>query len=103
MPARSGRLAKRIQKSIPVEIFTLQRLPKTERASTENVSSLGVRVLTNNPMQQNERLMIRPILGGQRTMARVVYCQRLFGGRFGIGMQFLGPGINWSNDSAPSD
>jgi hypothetical protein len=28
-------------------------------------------------------------------MARVVYCQRLSDGRFGVGMQFLGIGTNW--------
>jgi hypothetical protein len=99
MPARSGRLAKRIQKSMPVEISTFQHPPKTERATTENVSSLGVRVLTDRPLEQNERLMIRPLLEGQQNVARVVYCERLLGGRFGVGMQFLGAGVNWPNDS----
>lgn len=89
MPARFGRLEKRIQKTMPVEISTFHP-PKTERASMENVSSLGVRVLTERPMEQNERLIIRTMTGKQQAKARVVYCERLPGGRFGVGMQFLG-------------
>ena len=95
MPVRSGRLAKRIQQAIPVEISTLQHPPKTERSSTENVSSLGLRVVTQRPMEQNERLMIRSLVGDQRAVGRVVYCQHLSDGRFGVGMQFLGAVVNW--------
>lgn len=95
MPVRSGRLAKRIQEAIPVEISSLQHPPKTQRASTENVSSLGLRVLTERPVERDERLIIRSLVGNQRTIARVVYCQLLSDGRFGVGMQFLGAVVNW--------
>jgi hypothetical protein len=95
MPVRSGRLEKRIRMAVPVEISTPQDPSATERTSTENVCSLGVRVLTQRPKELNERLMIRSIVGDLRTTARVVYCQRLSDGRFGVGMQFLGIGTNW--------
>jgi hypothetical protein len=99
MPVRSGRLEKRIRLAIPVEISTSQDPSATERTSTENVSSFGARVLTQQPKELNQRLMIRSLRGDVRSVARVVYCQRLSDGRFGIGMQFLGAGAKWRGDS----
>ena len=99
MLARSGRLERRISLAVPVEISTLQDPSATERTSTENLCSLGVRVLMQRPKQLNERLMIRSLEGSLRTLARVVYCQRLADGRFGVGMQFLRGGTKWSTDS----
>lgn len=96
MSARSGRLEKRIRIAVPVEIAALRDPTTTERTSTENVCSLGVRVLTQRPKEQNERLMIRSLVGDLQTVARVVYCQRLSDGRFGVGMQFLGRSVNWT-------
>ena len=98
MPVRSGRLEKRIQRAIPVEISTLQHPPAAERATTENVSPMGVRLLTQRPMERDARLMIRSLVGEQRSVARVVYCQRLPDGGFGVGMQFLGATVNWSRE-----
>lgn len=99
MPAGSGRLEKRIRLAVAVEISNLQDPSATERTSTENLCSLGVRVLTRRPKKLNERLMIRSLEGSLRTLARVVYCQRLADGRFGVGMQFLGAGTKWGDDS----
>ena len=98
MPLRSGRHEKRINRAIPVEISTLKGLSATECASTENVCSLGVRVLTERPKKPDERLMVRSLVGQVRAVARVVYCQRLSDGRFGVGMQFLGIGGGWRPD-----
>lgn len=99
MPERSGRLEKRIRLVVPVEISTLQDLSATERTSTENVCSLGVRVVSERRKELNERLMIRSLPGDLRAVARVVYCQRLSDGRFGVGMQFLGINAKWRGDS----
>jgi len=99
MPTRSGRLEKRIQLAFPVEISTLRDPSATERTSTENVCSLGVRVVSERRKELNERLMVRSFVGDLRTVARVVYCQRLSDGRFGVGMQFLGIGTKWKADS----
>lgn len=98
MPVRSGRLEKRIPLAVPVEIAALRDPSAAERASTENLCSLGVRVLAQQPKELNERLIIRSLVGDVRTLARVVYCQRLGDGRFGIGMQFLGNGAGWRVD-----
>ena len=88
MALRSGRLEKRIQLSLPVQISNLCGPSSTERSTTENVCSLGMRVLTQKARELNERLMISSMVGDLRALARVVYCQRLPDGRFGVGIQF---------------
>lgn len=102
MPVGSGRLEKRVQLAIPVEISTPRDPTGIERATTENVCSLGVRVLIEKARGLNERLVIRSLVGDLRTFARVVYCQRLPSGRYGVGLQFLGVAVDWSKDSIPS-
>ena len=96
MPARSGRLEKRIRLAVPVQISSPLEPAATERTTTENVCSLGIRILTQRARDLNERLMICSLVGDLRTLARVVYCQRLPDGRFGVGLRFQGQPINWS-------
>jgi hypothetical protein len=96
MPARSGRLEKRIRLAVPVQISSLLDPAATERTTTENVCSLGIRILTQRARDLNERLMISSLMGELRTLAHVVYCQRLPDGRFGVGLRFQGQPINWS-------
>lgn len=74
----------------------------TERITTENVCSLGVRVLTRRAKEQNERLMVSSLAGDMRTLARVVYCERLPGGSFGIGLEFLGVAVDWKRSPRSS-
>jgi hypothetical protein len=99
MPARSGRLEKRIRLAVPVEISSLLAPAATERTTTENVCSLGIRILTQRARHLNEQLMISTLVGDLGILARVVYCQRLPDGRFGVGLQFQGRPINWSESS----
>lgn len=87
MPVRSGRLEKRIRLAVPVEIFSPQNPAAAERTTTENVSSLGIRVLTQRARDLNERLMISSLVGDLRTLARVVYCQRVDENRFAVGLE----------------
>ena len=95
MPARSGRLEKRIRLAVPIEVSSPHNPSAAERTTTENVCSLGVRVLSQRAKELNERLMVSSLVGDLRTLARVVYCERLPDGRFGIGLQFQGRSINW--------
>ena len=95
MPQRSGRLEKRVKVEIPAQISSSVDPAETEPAATENVCSLGVRILTQRARDMNERLWIRLHEGNLRTLARVVYCQRLSDGRFGVGLQFQGKSFNW--------
>lgn len=85
-----GRAEKRIRLSIPLELSRLQYPNDAERTATENISSIGARVLSWRPAEPDERLMVRFLEINVRTQARVVYCQRLHHGQFGLGLQFQG-------------
>jgi len=95
MLVRSGRLEKRIQLSVPVQISNLSDPSTMERTTTENVCSLGMRLLTLKARELDERLMISSLVGDLRVLARVVYCQRLPDGHFGVGIQFQGQSVSW--------
>jgi hypothetical protein len=98
MPVRSGRLEKRIPLAAAVEISSLQPAA-TERTTTDNLCSLGIRIMTQRARELNERVWVRFLDGDLRTLARVVYCQRLPDGRFGVGLQFQQKVVNGSKDS----
>lgn len=49
---------------------------------------MGVRLVAEHARELNEQLMICSLVGNLRRLARVVYCQRLPNGRFGIGVEF---------------
>jgi hypothetical protein len=99
MPAGSGRLEKRVRLAVPVEISSPHNPAASERTTTENVCSLGIRILTRRARDMNDRLMISSLVGDLRTLARVVYCQRLPDGCFGVGLQFQGVAVSWPKDS----
>src|SRR5205809_6878363 len=101
MAVRSGRLEKRIQLSLPVQISSLYDPSKAERTTTENVCSLGMRLLTQKAKELNERLMISSLVGDLRALARVVYCQRLPNGCFCVGLQFQETAANWPINPSP--
>ena len=85
-----GRAEKRIRLVVPLEVSKLQYPRDAETTVTENITSIGGRVLSWRPMKPNERLMIRFLELNLRTQARVVYCERLRHGQFGVGVQFQG-------------
>jgi hypothetical protein len=85
---RSGRLEKRTNLAISVRICSLQEPTEPERTITENICSLGVRVLASQPREFNERVLIHSADGDIQTQARVIYCQPLSDGRFAIGLEF---------------
>ena len=99
MPSRSGRLEKRVPLAFPVQVSSLRDPAAAEQTVCENVCSLGMRILAKQTKEFNERLMISSMAWDLRTIARVVYCQRLPDGRFGVGIQFLGQSIRWPKDA----
>jgi hypothetical protein len=84
---------------VPLQISSILDPAAAERTTTENVCSLGMRVLTQRAKEMNERLMISSLMGDLRTVARVVYCQRLPDGHFAVGLQFQGVPIKWPTGS----
>ena len=99
MPMRSGRLERRTRLAIPVRISSLQEPSAGERSTTENICSLGIRVLVWRARDLNERLLIKSADGQLETSARVVYCERLRDGRFALGLEFNGEVANWLKKS----
>jgi hypothetical protein len=95
MPLGTGRIEKRIRLAVAVQISSLGNPSAIERTITENVCSIGARVVSQAAKELNERLLIKFLAGDLRSLARVVYCQRLPDGRFGIGLQFQEGGTNW--------
>src|SRR5229473_3187431 len=101
MPLRSGRLEKRIEVAIPLQISTILDPDAAERTTTENVCSLGMRILSDHARELNERLMITSLKDNMRRLARLVYCQRLHNGHFAVGLQFQGGALKWGGESSP--
>ncbi len=60
-----------------------------EPASTENVSSCGLRVLTEWPWKLDSWLIVQSSKNELWAWARVVYCQTLSGNSFALGLEFL--------------
>jgi hypothetical protein len=95
----SGRIEKRTTMAIPVRISSLEEPSASERSTTENVCSLGIRVLVRQARGMNERLLIKPAEGELLADARVVYCERLVDGRFALGLEFHGEVPSWLKKS----
>jgi hypothetical protein len=91
---------------MPVQISRAQSLGFTdliEKATTENVSSRGLRVLTRRALLPHERLLVTALVGSETpTRARVVYCQPLAGELFGLGLQFEEERRRWYRKIRPS-
>jgi hypothetical protein len=88
MSPHMGRIEKRIRLAVPLEVSKPQDPAGAEHTITEDVCSSGVRVLTRRIVEPNERLMVRAFQGDLETLARVVYCQLLPDGRYGVGLRF---------------
>jgi hypothetical protein len=84
--------------AVPLQISSVQDPAEMERTTTENVCSTGARVLSQSARERGEQLLIRSLVDGLRTIARVIYCQRLPDGRFGIGLHFQGSALAWPNN-----
>jgi len=95
MSPHAGRIEKRIRLAIPLEVSKLWDPTGWDHTVTENVCSNGVRVLIRHAIEPNERLMLRLFEGDPQTQARVVYCERLPDGRYGVGLQFQGVATNF--------
>ena len=100
MPMRSGRLVKRAPLAISIRISSLLKPDAAERTTTENICSLGLRVLVRQARKPNELMLINSADGELQTAARVVYCERTGDGRFALGLEFHEEITNWPQ-SAP--
>ncbi len=72
-----------------------------QQGVTENVSARGARVVTNKPLNPNDHLTVRSLLGNLRSRARVVYCQPLGSDSFAIGLELFVSIGEWTTPQAP--
>jgi hypothetical protein len=93
---QSGRLHRRIHLTVPVNLLNAGEPRAAEDGVTENVSPRGARVLVKTPMESDALLLLKSPTSRFRTSVRVVYCELLPGGQFGLGLQVEGPSINWT-------
>jgi|SRR5215472_13917395 len=67
----------------------------TEPASTENVSSHGMRVLTERPWKRGAGLIVQSSENELWARARVVYCQTLRTNTFALGLELTARTGDW--------
>lgn len=95
----SGRLHRRIHLTVPVKLLNTGEPRVAEDGVTENVSPWGARVLVNKPIEPDALLLLKSFTPRFRTSVRVVYCEPLSGGQFGLGLQLEGPSVNWTGSA----
>jgi hypothetical protein len=61
-----------------------------ERATMQNASSRGVRVISTTDWYEDDTILVSLPAGHFTSAARVVYCDVLKQGRFAIGLEFVG-------------
>jgi hypothetical protein len=72
----------------------------TEPASTDNVSSHGMRVQTHRLWKRDTHLIVQSSEGELWGRARVVYCQTLPANTFALGIEFVARTGGWIMRSA---
>ena len=90
-----GRKEKRTPRTLRVLLSSGTQTGVAEYASTENVSSYGVRVRTDRPWKPDARVLIQSAMGVSRALARVVYSQTLKSDNFALGLEFLARTRDW--------
>ena len=91
----------RMEKRIPIIIIVRlsQRNMDTseeERTYTDNVSSHGARVFSQNSWKPGELARVTSVRDEATILGEVIYCQRHESGLFCIGLKFLEPAVQWS-------
>jgi hypothetical protein len=74
--------------AVPLELSGVRDPATAESTQTENICSLGARVITRRPRKPNEHLRVASSVGRLKMNARVVYCQPLREGEFAVGLHF---------------
>ncbi len=90
----SGRMERRTAAGGLAQIEILGQPSEPESAWVENISEHGLRVISQRPLQQGERVVISSQFPPYTmTTALVVYCQSLQEGLYAIGCQSTKGGV----------
>ena len=85
----NGRKRARSFERLRVKIFSVEEPFVSEPCLTQDISSLGARLLTERSWTPNSRVLVKSPSGNLWARARVVYCQRLSPKAFAVGLEFL--------------
>jgi len=89
MPTESRRVGNRTPVHVAVDLSAADVHLAAQQGMTENVSPRGARIVTSQPLQPNDRVTVRSLLGSLRSRARVVYCQPVAKGSWAIGLELF--------------
>jgi hypothetical protein len=91
----TGRYEKRSARAVTVELLRLDESRLNERAVTENVSPRGVRIVTDWNCAPGKHVLVTAPEEGVKSLARVVYCQRMESTKFAVGLQLIARVEEW--------
>jgi hypothetical protein len=89
MHVPSGRYDKRTARAITIELLRLDESQLNKVAITENVSPRGARIVTEWNCAPGKHLLVTVPEEGAKSLARVVYCQRVESTKFAVGLQLV--------------
>jgi len=101
MQMKLGRFERRQPREISMTMSNLKPPVVHETAVSENVSPGGFRLLSNYARNRNDIVEVTLQNTRHQRLARVVYCQKLSDGRFGIGLELLGDPFDWAEEISP--
>lgn len=84
-----NRKEKRNRQRLPVLLSRMTQPLVTEAASTDNISSHGMRVRTFRPLKRDTHLIIQSTEHELWGRTKVVYCQALPTNGFALGLEFV--------------
>ena len=91
----SGRIERRLPIIVVVRLAPLASAATDgERTFTDNISPHGARIFSKHAWQTGDMVRVTP-LHADAAFGKVVYCQKLPGDRFGVGVKFPDRPVPW--------
>jgi PilZ domain len=84
-----GRRRVRNFQRLLVQIFSEEKPLVGEACPTQNLNSLGARLITERSWRPNSRVIVKSSDGDLWARARVVYCQPVSRKAFAVGLEFF--------------
>jgi hypothetical protein len=91
-----GRHESRTTRAVNVELVRLDESQRKEEAVTENLSPQGARVVTELICLPGNHVLLTSPQEGVKSLARVIYCERLDNRRFAVGLQLAVRTEEWA-------
>jgi hypothetical protein len=92
----TGRHESRTARAVNVELVRLDESQRKEEAVTENLSPRGARVVTELICLPGNHVLLTSPQEGVKSVARVIYCERLDNRRFAVGLQLAVRTEEWA-------